>query len=52
MIQESIVYCYKYKTMDIIDSSQLHIALETCEKLFEEILIITQKIHNNNNLNK
>ena len=40
MIQETIVYCYKYKSMDIIDSNQLHVALNTAENIFNDIIII------------
>ena len=47
MIQETIVYCYKYKSMDIIDSNQLHVALNTAENIFNDIIIISEKIKNN-----
>lgn len=46
MVQNSIVYCNKYKSMDIITSNELHICLNNCEKIFFDLTKLKYNILN------
>lgn len=50
MIQNTIVYTHKYKSMDIINSNELHICLSDCEKLFNELKKAKYEINNNSDI--
>ena len=50
MIHNTIVYTHKYKTMDIINSNELHIGLNNCEKIFTDLKKIKYELKNKENV--
>ena len=51
MIENTIIYSNKYKSMDIVNSNELHICLTTSEKIFSDLLLIKNKILSTKNIN-
>jgi ATP-dependent Lon protease len=47
MIQNTIIYTHNYKSMDIINSNELHICLNNCEKIFSELTKIKYELDHN-----
>tara|TARA_A100001015_G_scaffold230273_1_gene260512 strand:+ start:4091 stop:7369 length:3279 start_codon:yes stop_codon:yes gene_type:complete len=52
MIENTIIYSHKYKSMDIINSNELHVCLSTSEKIFSDLLSIKKKLTADNKISE